>query len=169
MEGKGREAGIPPGDSGGLGPAPTSPSTIHALLAPFPSRTGRRSPRPSSPSAEAGQSPQTRCRHLWHSLVVERRGEARAPALLLHLPHPSRRQRCWGSRGAGGICKKGQRRGGNWQLTWLSPLYWMLQPSLPQEKNNEGQRVGLNVTGIYPKRVKARKVGGESLTWYQIQ
>ena len=64
-----------PSDSGNFGPAPTSPSTIHSLLpAPLPSRTGRHSHHPSSPLAEAGQSPQIRCRHLWHSLVVERRG-----------------------------------------------------------------------------------------------
>lgn len=59
---------LPQNESGDLGPAPTSPSTIHSLPpAPLPSRTGHRSPHPSSPSAEAGQSLQTQCRHLWHS------------------------------------------------------------------------------------------------------
>lgn len=72
--GEGKRLGPTANDSGDLGPAPTSPSTIHSLPpAPLPSRTGRRSPRPSSPSAGAGQSPQTQCRHLWHSFVVERR------------------------------------------------------------------------------------------------
>lgn len=69
LEGGGGKRGWdPPDDSGGLGPAPTSPSTIHSLPpAPLPSRTGLRSPRPSSPSAEAGRSPQIRCHRPWHS------------------------------------------------------------------------------------------------------
>lgn len=78
------------------------PSASRPPLPPPPSRTGLRRPRPSSPSAGAGQSPRTRCRRPWHSLVW-REGVRRGLLTLFSTPTPPETEaleqqwdwRCW--------------------------------------------------------------------------
>lgn len=138
--GRGKGLDLSPIGGGDLGPAPTSPSTVHSLLlAPLPSRTGHRSLHPLSPSAEVGQSPQTQCHHLWHSLVGGRKEGVRQGLQTLFLtshspPETEVLEWQWDWR----FLQEGTKKGHNRQLTRLSSRFGASTIPSPKEKKKMG-------------------------------
>lgn len=144
------------------------------LPAPRPSRIGHHSHHPSSPSAGAGQSPQTQCRRLWRSLVTITRGRGKGfrPFLGPPTPLPSRpipESGTWAVLETDREVHERPTRGSG-SLNRPTHLIWYFYPSPPPEGNTHkvrGRIWMIRGTSVLEDQSKRRQ--GAFLTWYRIR